>query len=354
MKIGTIAENPMQWLTLALGFIPKPIPETQASLILARTLQVATQFGVFEALESSLTAEEVAAQCQVHPEALQKLLNILVTSGYLRRNGKQYRLTLTSRKWLLKNSPCSLYDYVISRSLTWEWLKHLEDYMQTGNPLQIHQEMTPQQWEQYQRGMRSLAGITAATVARRTPVPKGARTMLDVGGAHGYYSVMLCRRYPNLQATILELPEAVEYAAPLLAKEQMGDQVRYKAGDILTEDLGSETYDLIFISNLVHHFDAETNCQLFCRLARALRPGGNLVVQGAIFSQDNHQMFYDTEQLGNLWDLFFSLTSGAGSWAYEDIAAWQREAGLMPWKPLRMMTGAGQQVASKPARYKVS
>jgi len=66
--------------------------------------------------------------------------------------------------------------------------------------------------------MRALASGSASEVARRTPVPKGARDMLDIGGSHGYYSVALCRRHPGLRAVILDLSEAVKHAEPILAR----------------------------------------------------------------------------------------------------------------------------------------
>ncbi|QYO67173.1 class I SAM-dependent methyltransferase [Leptolyngbya sp. 7M] len=348
MKVGATPENLLESIALKVGYVPRPILDTQASMIFVRAIQVAVQLGVFDALSSSpLTIDEIAAHCNLHPEPLRKLLNALAYSGYLKKDKECYRLGIVARRWLL-NTNHSLRNYVVGRSLAWDWLNQLEDFVRTGKAVQIHQEMSDQQWEQYQMGMRSLASISGARVARCTPVPPGARKMLDIGGAHGFYSVMLCRRYPSLQATILELPEAIEYASPILAEEGMGDRVVYKAGNALTEDFGVETYDLILISNVIHHFDADTNRELFHRLKRALRPGGYLVVQGSILPLNAN------DQPGRLWDLFFAMTSDAGSWTYEDIAKWQREAGLTPRKPiyLGMPPGSGQQVAVKLAPYK--
>ena len=45
--------------------------------------------------------------------------------------------------------------------------------------------------------MRSVASSWAAEVGRRTPVPKGAKDLLDIGGSHGLLSVELCRRHPG-------------------------------------------------------------------------------------------------------------------------------------------------------------
>jgi predicted O-methyltransferase YrrM len=83
--------------------------------------------------------------------------------------------------------------------------------------------------------------------------------MLDIGGSHGYISVAMCRRYPDLRAVILDLPSAIKHAAPILAKEGMGDRVTHRAGDALTEDLGANAWDFVYVSQLLHHFDEATN-----------------------------------------------------------------------------------------------
>jgi predicted O-methyltransferase YrrM len=106
--------------------------------------------------------------------------------------------------------------------------------------------------------------------------------MLDIGGSHAYYSVAICRRHPGLRAVILDLPEAVKHAASILLREGMGDRVKHRAGNALTDDLGTQAWDLVFIANLVHHFDEKANRDLVRRIARTLRPGGILVIQDFI------------------------------------------------------------------------
>jgi 2-polyprenyl-3-methyl-5-hydroxy-6-metoxy-1,4-benzoquinol methylase len=198
--------------------------------------------------------------------------------------------------------------------------------------------------------MRSGANLAAPELARRIPVPKVEEgrpiEMLDIGGAHGYYSVALCRRHPQLRATILDLPEAIAHAAPLLAKEQMGDRVVHRAGNALTDDLGEQAYDLVLIANLVHHFDDASNRELVTRVARALRPGGILVI-GEMIRPDAPG---EGGQIGALTDLYFAITSEAGTYSFAEMAAWQRAAGLVPRRPLRLLTGpgAGLQIARKP------
>jgi protein-L-isoaspartate O-methyltransferase len=280
VKIGTIAENLLERILLAARVLPTPVFDTQMAMLLARTIMIGVKLGVFEVLTSgALTSNEVAARCETHPSATKKLLNALVGAGYLRAVGEGYALAPVTRKWLLKKSRQSLGDKLLFQFMEWDFISHYEEFVRSGKPLKVHETMSDEQWDVYQRGMRSVAGIWASEVAKATPVPKSARDMLDIGGSHGYYSVVLCRRYPEIRAVVLELPEAVAHAAPILAEEGMGDRVVLRAGDAFSDNLGTEAWDLVFIALVVHHFDEAANRELTRNVARALRPGGVFVIQ---------------------------------------------------------------------------
>lgn len=105
-----------------------------------------------------------------------------------------------------------------------------------------------------------VIGVPVRTNASYPPtMPRDARDMLDLGGSHGYYSVSLCRRHPDLRSVILDLPDAVEHAAPILAAEKMGDRVTHRPGNALTDDLGEGSVAIVFMSQLVHHFTDAQN-----------------------------------------------------------------------------------------------
>jgi SAM-dependent methyltransferase len=350
VRIGAFPENVLERIVLLAGLVPQPVVDTQFAAILARSLTTATKLGVFQAIaHGELTAGEVAARCTCDPKAMGKLLNSLVSSGYLDSKKGRYKLTRVSRKWLLKSSPSSVYDNMLFREVELKWIDHLEKYVKTGKPLTIHKDaLSSEDWNLYQNGMRSFASLVAPMVGKSTPVPKGARNMLDIGGSHGYYSVELCRRHPGLGSVILDLPEAVEHAAPILARENMGSRVVHRAGDALTDDLGTDAYDLVFFAGLAHHFTDESNRKLVQRIARALRPGGVLVIHEVIRNATPK----DGGHLGQLMDLFFAITSESGTWSYDEMADWQRAAGLVPMNPIRFveLPGVGQQAATKPVR----
>lgn len=347
MRLGAIPENPAEWVIARLNVAPRPLLETQVAYTLARLVMVATKLGVFEALaEGRATGRDVAERCGTSLVGTEKLLFALAGSGYVRAEDGGYVLTPVSRKWLLRDSPHSLADKLLLQFLEWDWLEHSEDYVRTGEPLELHSMTDAEQWDLYQRGMRAMANAAAGEAVRRTPVPKGATEMLDIGGSHGYYSVALCRRHEGLRSVILDLPDAVEHAAPLLAAEGMGDRVVHRAGDALTEELGTEAYDLILAAQLVHHFSEAQNRELAARAARALRPGGVY----AILDEFRPRSAKDAGQVGALFEFYFALTSQSGTWAVEEISDWQRQAGLNPRRPIhfRTLPWLGIQAAGKP------
>jgi SAM-dependent methyltransferase len=347
MKLGGVPENPIERVVLALGLAPQPLLDTHIAMLLARAVMEGSRLGVYEALKDEpLTASEVAARCGCQVTSLKKLLDALTGCEYLRFGAGRYSLAPVARKWLLPDAPQSLHDKMVFQLREWDYIEHVGEFVRTGKPFNFHSTMTSDEWGLYQRGMRATASTWVGEVARRTPVPKGARDMLDIGGSHGHLSAAICRRHPGLRSVVLDLAEAIEHAAPILAEAGMGERVVHQVGNALTDDLGTEAWDAVFVANLVHHFDDATNRALAKKIARSLRPGGVFVIQELFRPRSPNE----AGQIGALLDLYFALTSEAGTWSFKEMADWQREAGLKPLKPIKFTTapGNGQQVGVKP------
>jgi predicted O-methyltransferase YrrM len=348
MRVGILPENVVERVALRSGLVPVPLAESWFTFLLARAIMTATKAGVFEALAAGrLTADEVAARCGTHPGATGKLLNALVGCRYVTFASGRYAISPHARRWLLADSPQSCRDKVLLQFIEWDICAGGEAYLKTGAPVDFHQRLSEEAWGVYQRGMRSGIEPMAREVVRRLSLPRDPRRMLDIGGSHGFWSVSFCRRYPRLSSTILDLPEAIRHAAPILAKEGMGDRVVHRAGDALTADLGGD-HDLIFLGSLVHHLDEATNAALMKRVAGALKPGGVVAIYEAFRVEASDRI----GQIGGLMDLFFAMTSAAGTYSPDEMAAWQRAAGLRPRRPMRLwlVGDVGVQAAVKPRR----
>jgi len=343
MKIAAVPESLLERLMTVAGLVPTPLVETFHAVIVARAIMVATKLGVFDAVATTPQQVQVIAErLGVNERALGKLLNVLVAIGYLQVLDNRYLATQLARRWLLGDNPRSLHDNILLRFLEWEAIGATEQFVRTGKSLDVHEQIQDDQLGIYQRGMRSLARLSAGEVARRVRLAERASTMLDVGGGHGTYSVVFCRRHARLKAVVLDLPRAIQSATSLLEQEQMGERVTHWSGDALTANLGNGEWDLIFMSHLVHHFDLASNRDLTRRAGRALRPGGVLAILEALRPASSTRC----SQTGALLDLYFAITSNAGTWSREEITGWFDEAKLEPRKPIFLRSAPGLTVLS--------
>jgi len=390
MRLGAVPETPLEWLALRVGRIPTPLVDTHLAFAFARTLMVAVRVGVFEALaDGERSARDVAARCATAEGPTARLLHALVGMGYL-RPGRADRIALTrsSRRWLTRASPDEVLDKVLFGFDEWRFVEGYEAYVRDGRSIDMHASLGDEPpdppagpprppaaatalaeppdgaaaatavgipappattaWVRYQRGLRAIAGVSAAEVARRTPVPRGARRMLDIGGAHGRFAAAILRRHPALRAEVLELAPAVAASADLLAAEDLGERLRHRVGDALVDHLGEGDVDIVFASQFNHHLDPEANARLAVRVAGALRPGGVYVIQDVARPADARDA--RRARLGALLDLYFGATSDAGTYTVDHMRAWQAEAGLrpLPTRWLRTLPGLVQQAAVRP------
>jgi SAM-dependent methyltransferase len=345
MHVGAIPDTFVERVLHRLGLLPTPLLDTTLAFMLARAVMVATKLGVFDALANGpLSAREIAHYCGASEGGMAQLLGALTAAQYLRTDGNTFEVRPVVRRWLLGRGGDSLRDGVLFSFLEWRFVEHFEEFVRTGSPLDVHAHMREGDWDLYQRGMRSRASLTVREVVWRTPVPRRPRRLLDLGGAHGLYAAAFCRRHPTLTAGIVELPNAIDQAAPLLAEEHLGPRVVFEEGDVRSMDFGTATVDVVFMANVAHHLSEDENMDLARRVARALKRDGYFVIAEFIRSAGR-----GAQMPMALADLYFAATSASGTWAFAEMAQWQRAAGLTPLHPKRLVSapGGGLQIARK-------
>lgn len=339
MRLSVRPQNLPEWIGLRANLVPVPLAYTQVGFILSAALLQAGNLGLFESLEAGpLSCSELARSCGLDPASTAPLLQVLVSAGLLRFGRDRFRLNRVSRKFLLRSGPGTMTDLdKFNLEICWDWMRSIPDFLRSGRGLQYHDHFGPREWELYQKAMYQVASAGSREFGRKTPVPARARRMLDIGGSHGLHSVVLCRNHPGLESLIMDLPQAIERAAPLLAGQGMGDRVRYQSGDIRNTDLGSGQYDLVLMSNLAHHFSRDQNLDLAFRVQQALRPGGYFIIQEFLRPALGHA----PDMLGSVLGFFFALSSSSGTWSLEEIRSWQQAAGLKMKRTIRFLSMPG-------------
>ncbi|MBO0930885.1 class I SAM-dependent methyltransferase [Fibrella aquatilis] len=345
MQLTISADNPLEWVALRANLVPVPLLHAQVMPVISKAVLEAADKGVFDAAaDGHETAEAVAQACQLNPKATRELLGLLTALGYFTYNAGRFTLTKMARKWTLKHEPESVYGMMLfNNRVVWPWLEKLGNYLQTGEGIHYHDHLDAEGWNYYQQAMVAASGSEAKEFGRRAPVSKAMKAgqpvqMLDIGGSHGQHSVALCKRYAGLTSRILDLPAAIEQAAPLLARLGMGERVQHVPGNALTDDFGEAQYDFVLMSSLAHHFTPEQNADVARRVARALKPGGIYIINEFIRPEPDAA----PELVGSSTDLFYGLTSTAGNYSISEIQAWQRDAGLRVGKVVTYRTLPGR------------
>lgn len=340
MQLTISPENPLEWLALQANIAPIPLLHVQVMPVLAKAVLEAADKGVFEAAKTGpQTLDNLVTALNLNRKALGELMGLLTAMGYFTFKNNRFALTRMARRFALKNDPFSVYGMMIfNNRVVWEWMNHLGHYLETGQGVQYHETLSTDQWRYYQEAMVAASNTEAREFGRRAPIPKSATRMLDIGGSHGQHSVALCQKRPALTSIILDLPQAIEQAAPLLARQGLGDRVRHQPGNALTENFGEAEFDIVLLSSLAHHFTSEQNQLVANKVAKALRPGGLFIINEFI----RPVLGAKPELIGSSTDLFYGLSSTAGNYSRAEIQEWQQRAGLKPYKVVNYLTMPGR------------
>jgi predicted O-methyltransferase YrrM len=325
MKYRLVPGNPMEEKALKTSPAAMPLFDPFLPLLQARSIMAGVRLGIFKAMgHEARTADQLAQQLSLDAECLELLLRVLTSAGYVTRQGDQYALTELTRMTLLPDSPMQLSGWVEYNYLQWTIIDKLEEVLNTGKGIGLHQSIgEPANWAIQQKAMLETARPAAPMVASLVPIKDGAKKMLDIGGSHGLYGAMICRKHPPMRSEVIELPEAVEHARKLARTEGIDDVVSHRAGDVLKDDLGRD-YNAVFLGSITHHFTPDQNLKLLQKIKRALKPGGTV----AIWDFKRPDPSAEPDLVGDGLALFFRITSAAQCYTPADYIGWIQSAGF--------------------------
>ncbi|MFQ5777005.1 MAG: methyltransferase [Terriglobia bacterium] len=325
MRIGVLPEGVRDRLILRSPRFPLPVFDVMGTMLLSRAVMAGVHFGVFDRLATGAkTAVELAKEAGANNHGMELLLDALVACGYLTENNGRYCNAPLAARWLLSSTAPTLANFVRYNYDQWEWVSHLEEYIQRGAAQDIHEKLDqPQMWQNYMLGLRDFASLSADELVAALPV-KSPRRLLDVGGGHAYHSIAMCRRHPTLRVVVVDLEPATRIGRELVAQAGLSERIEFRAGHLAETPLGDD-HDLAFLFNVIHHLDEATCRATLRRLHTSLAPGGTLVVSEPFRMEAGKK---HKDQLGSLLALFFGITSAQQTYAFSQVADWIREAGF--------------------------
>jgi ubiquinone/menaquinone biosynthesis C-methylase UbiE len=288
----------------------------------------AAKNGIFDALEGDGgDASTVARKTSISERGAQAVLNGLTGLGLVTLSNGRYRNTPEASAFLLKGKPSYFGGFaeVMTASLK-DW-STLPEAVRTGNPTaSATAEMADNEfWHLLVPAIASLSFPVAQMMAERLGIAKaGAVRWLDVGGGSGVWSAVWLGANPQARGVQLDWPTVNTIAKGFVSKFGVADRFETINGDFHEVDFGSGIYDYAIYAHIAHQEAPADNVTIFRKFRKALKPGGTLVINDFVLSDDG---------TGHPYALMFASqmllgTKNGNSWREQDYRAWLAEAGF--------------------------
>jgi SAM-dependent methyltransferase len=310
--------------------------EVVAAYRLPRVIFTALDLDLFSAVGGKAwTVSALARRLRASPRGLDILCRNLAASGLLIKSGGRYRNSRLAHRELNKKSPAYRWAYLDLLRNHWDDWSQLTKSVKRGRPVNDNEAPDDSayrrrfSWAMHHRSL-DVAPKVAAQVNLR-----GANTLLDLGGGPGTYALAFLKRNPSLRATVADRAPALAVAREIAARVPHGKRLSYLPLDFVKQPIPGR-YDVIWFSNVLHIYSPEENRRLFRKMARALAPGGRLLIQDA-FLHDANGLYPQEASLFAVTMLLF--TDRGDTYSVRDTTAWLKRAGFAKVQPVRMRKG---------------
>lgn len=335
---------------------PEQIIDRAYVFFSTQALLTGNRMGVFAALgkDGRKDAATLARELKGDARGLTMLLDALAGLGYLAKDAKgRFSNSPVTRKHLVQGGEGAyLGDFLRYHDMVWEPWTRLEEAVRSGKATRAADmfQDNADEARRFIRAMHSTASLNAPFLAGRLDLG-GCETLLDVGGGPGTFAIHFCRQYPELRATVVDLPRTLETTKEIVAEEapQVRNRITLRTCDFTRQPLvekGEKPYDVAFVSHVIHgHSDFQVQA-LLMKLRDALAPDGLLLL---------HDFFLETNRATPAFGSLFALnmlvtTDGGRCWTYDETKQALEGLGYreVEWKRLGQPRGLSVVAATSP------
>ena len=290
-----------------------------------KILLTAVRLDLFTALDGKpKSAVEAAARIGAHESTLIPLLNALVAMRLLTKAGDLYGNSSTAGTHLVRHSPQYIGHLLLLHDAEWNNWGKLEETIRSGNrTVDRHVfETDPALGTNVLAVLHRIGRQSGPDLAKRLGV-QGPQHLLDLGGGAGTNAIAFCQVYPELTATVFDLPSTLSLTEKTVKDAGLDARITLRAGNFNQDELGGP-YDLVLMSDILHYQTFETNQALVKKVYAHLVPGGRLVIK---------DRFLDEAGTGPAWTTAFAVhilvnTQQGACYKTVDAIQWMARAGF--------------------------
>lgn len=247
-------------------------------------LKTAIELDIFTAIgEGAATVPEIARRAQAAERGIRILCDFLTVLGFLTKQGNRYALTPDAAMFLDHRSPAYLggtVRFLASPMLTEGFQDLTASVRQGGTVLKAEGSLAPEHpmWVEFARSMTPMMALPAELMAKLLEAGRGDRwKVLDIAASHGVFGITLARHNPNAQIVAVDWANVLEVAKENAKAAGVAGRYQTLPGSAFEVNFG-EGYDLVLLTNLLHHFDPAGCEALLRKVHTALRPGGRAAI----------------------------------------------------------------------------
>lgn len=264
---------------------PSPVLffETVTAFHRTEALRAAIELDLFSKLAAGpATAAELAEACGASERGTRILADYLTILGFLQKRDARYALTHDSQVFLTRSSPAYLggaLEFLLTPQLR-QSFDHLATAVRRGGTT-LPEEGTVSHdnpiWVTFARAMAPLMQLPARLLVdlvaedREQPL-----RVLDVAAGHGLFGITVAEHYPNSTITALDWANVLSVASENAQRAGVAQRHQLRPGSAFDVDWGGP-YDVVLLTNFLHHFDVSTCERLAKKSYDALAPGGRVV-----------------------------------------------------------------------------
>src|SRR6185312_5923617 len=259
---------------------PALIFDTLLAYQRSAALRAAIELDLFRAIgEGSTDVKSLATRCKASERGIRILCDYLAIIGLLQKENGQYRHTPTSATFLDPASPACLAaaSQFLGNSTMSEPCLRLAEIVRKGTTvLPGDGSVAPENpiWVEFAHSMVPLmAPMTGPLAAISLAGLSGAVRVLDIAAGHGLFGIEVAKQKPQAQIVALDWAPVLEVAKANAKKAGVEGRYALLPGSAFEVDYGGP-YDIVLLTNFLHHFDHSTCVGMLKKIRAALKPGG--------------------------------------------------------------------------------
>jgi 2-polyprenyl-3-methyl-5-hydroxy-6-metoxy-1,4-benzoquinol methylase len=309
---------------------PARILETLTAFQHSSCLKGAIDLGLFTVIsEGHHTVSKLAARIGASERGTRILCDFLAVDGFLTKTDGMYGLTQESAVFLDRKSPAYLGTAALflSQLHTRHYFDDVARLVREGHTIGDHEGTVGREdpiWVDFAHSMAPMMALPAQVIAGILQTREtGACKVLDIAAGHGLFGIAVAEENPLAEIWALDWPAVVAVAAGNAAAHGVAERYHTISGSAFEVEFGSG-YDVVLMTNFLHHFDRAACVDLLKKVRASMNPGGRVATFEFVPNDDR----ISPQMPAQFAMIMLAATPGGDAYTYPELASMYEEAGF--------------------------